>query len=81
MSELRKIPGVGKETERNLLRLGYTDIASLKNEDPEEMYGRDCILQNQKIDRCQRSVYRCAVYYATTENPDPETLKWRNWKD
>ena len=38
MSELRKIPGVGKETEKDLLMLGYTTVASLKNADPEEMY-------------------------------------------
>jgi hypothetical protein len=24
---------------------------------------------------------RCAVYFAKTKNPDPEKLKWWNWKD
>jgi hypothetical protein len=33
------------------------------------------------IDRCQLYVYRCAVYYAGTPGPDPEKLKWWNWKD
>ena len=27
------------------------------------------------------NVYRCAVYFASTEDPDPEKLKWWNWKD
>ena len=81
MSELRKIPGVGKETEKDLIRLGYPTIESLKSADPEELYEQDCILQNQKIDRCQLYVYRCAVYFAKTEHPEPEKLKWWNWKE
>ncbi|WP_249321519.1 MULTISPECIES: helix-hairpin-helix domain-containing protein [unclassified Campylobacter] len=30
MSELRKIPFVGKSTEADLIALGYSDIASLR---------------------------------------------------
>jgi hypothetical protein len=26
-------------------------------------------------------VLRCAVYYASTDDPNPERLKWWNWKD
>ena len=81
MSELRKIPGVGKETEKDLIRLGYPTIASLKDADPEEIYQRDCMEQGVTIDRCQLYVYRCAVYYASTPHPDPEKLKWWAWKD
>ncbi len=81
MSELRKIPGVGKETEKDLLMLGYTTIESLKNADPEEMYERECLMKGCKIDRCQLYVYRCAVYYASEKNPESEKLKWWNWKD
>lgn len=80
-TELRKIPGVGPETERDLINLGYTTVESLKGQDPEDMYMRDCLLHGRSIDRCQLYVYRCAVYYASTENPDPEKLKWWNWKD
>jgi len=25
-------------------------------------------------------VFRCAVYFAENKNPDPEKLKWWNWK-
>ena len=53
MSELRKIPGVGKEIEKDLFMLGYTTIASLENADPEEMYERECLMKGCKIDRCQ----------------------------
>ncbi|NIV18422.1 MAG: pathogenicity locus, partial [Woeseiaceae bacterium] len=26
-------------------------------------------------------VFRCAVYYASEEDHDPELLKWWNWTD
>ena len=81
MGELQKIPGVGKQTEQDLIMLGYTTIASLKNADPQALYERECALRGQKIDRCQLYVYRCAVYYASHDRYDPEKLKWWNWKD
>lgn len=80
MGELRKIPGVGKEIEQDLISLGYTTIESLKGQDPEEMYDRECLMKGCQIDRCQLYVYRCAVYFASEEQPDPEKLKWWNWK-
>ena len=35
MSELRRIPNVGKRTEQDLLAMGYTTIASLKGKSGE----------------------------------------------
>lgn len=81
MSELRKIPGVGKNIEQDLIRLGYSTIESLKNADPEEIYKRDCIMQGVKVDKCMLYVYRCAVYFASTEYPEPKKLKWWYWKE
>ena len=80
-TELQKIPGVGKKTEKDLILLGYTTIESLKGQDPEKMYTRDCLHRGVQIDRCQLYVYRCAVYFAETEHPEPEKLKWWNWMD
>lgn len=80
-SELRAIPGVGPKTAEDLIRLGYPTIASLRGADPEELYRRDCAERGLLIDRCQLYVYRCAVYFAETENPDPEKCKWYHWKD
>jgi len=80
-TELRKIPGVGPQTEKDLIRLGYSTIASLRKADPEELYARDCLERGCTIDRCQLYVYRCAVYFAQTEHPEPEKLKWWYWKD
>lgn len=36
MGELRKIPGAGKQTERDLIRLGYSTVASLRGVNPEK---------------------------------------------
>lgn len=80
-TELRLIPGVGAATEQDLLLLGYPTIASLRGADPQEMYERECRIKGQKIDRCQLYVYRCAVYFAEAEHPDPEKCKWWYWKD
>ena len=80
-TELQTIPGVGKKTEQDLIRLGYTTIESLKGQNPEEIYRKDCETRGFLIDRCQLYVYRCAVYFAETKNPEPEKLKWWNWKD
>ena len=80
-TDLQKIPYVGKETEKDLILLGFDSIASLKGADPEAMYQKECELKGVKIDRCQLYVYRMAVYYAENEVHDPEKLKWWNWKD
>ena len=81
MGELQKIPGVGKNMEQHLRALGYETIESLRGADPEEMYARECALCGRTLDRCVLYVYRCAVYFAETEHPEPEKCKWWNWKD
>lgn len=81
MGELQKIPSVGKDMEQHLRALGYDTIASLRGADPEEMYARECAQSAAPVDRCVLYVYRCAIYFAETEHPDPEKCKWWNWKD
>ena len=81
MGELRAIPGVGRQTEQDLIALGYPTIASLRGADPEELYRLECEKRGVMVDRCQLYVYRCAVYFAQTPGPDPEKLKWWYCKD
>ena len=81
MGELRKIPGVGPKTEADLQALGYQTIDSLRGQDPQWIYKRDCARRGFLIDRCQLYVYRLAVYFAETPNPDPEKLQWWKWRD
>jgi predicted flap endonuclease-1-like 5' DNA nuclease len=45
MADLTRIPGVGKNMARHLTAAGYPDIASLKGQDPENIYARDCLAQ------------------------------------
>lgn len=80
MSELRKIPYVGKKTEADLLALGYTDITSLKGANADDMYERTKALGRGR-DRCILYVYRMICYYISTPNPDKNKLKWWFWKD
>ena len=79
--ELEKIPGVGKTIAQYFVDIGIQSIQDLKGQKPEELYSRLCIHQGKPVDRCTLYVFRCAVYYASTAEPEPEMLKWWNWKD
>lgn len=81
MSELRRIPGVGKNIEEDLRNIGIKAIDDLKGKDPQELYRKDCEFKGFQEDKCQLYVFRLAVYFAETENPDKEKLKWWYWKD
>ena len=80
-SDLRTISGVGSNMEEHLLRLGVSSVASLRGQDPEELYERDCVLHGGVLDRCVLYVYRCAVYFAETDCPEREKCSWWYWKD
>ncbi len=80
-NELLKIPGVGKSIASDFVDLGIKRIDDLKGKNPEKLYEDFCILRGQKIDRCMLYVFRCAVYFASNKEHDPEKLKWWNWKD
>ncbi len=79
--EFRQIPGVGKSIANDLWNMGFRSLQELKNQDPEAMYDRLCELQGAQVDRCMLYVFRCAVYYTSHEQYEPEKLKWWNWKD
>lgn len=81
IKKLQIIPGVGKSLARDLADLGIEDVADLKNRDPQELYEKLCLIRGHHIDRCVLYVFRCAVYFATEPKPDPQLLKWWNWKD
>ena len=63
-SELERIPGVGPNMARRLADIGYTTLNSLRGEDPEHIYQKDCLFQGCQVYRCALYVYRLAVYYA-----------------
>lgn len=78
---LRHIPGVGKVIAHDLRNLGVHSVQDLVGRDPDTLYAELCELQGTRVDRCMLYVFRCAVYYASNEQHDPELLKWWNWKD
>ncbi len=81
LKEFQIIPGVGKSIAQDFWDLGFRSINELKKADPEKLYKDLCILKRAHLDRCMLYVFRCAVYFATETQHDPELLKWWNWKD
>jgi hypothetical protein len=80
LRDFRRIPGIGPNLAMDLWDLGYRSVEELRNADPQAMYEAHCAQTGMPVDRCVLYAFRCAVYFATTENPDPEKLKWWNWK-
>lgn len=78
---LEKIPGVGPRIGDALRALGIEGVSDLEGRDPVQLYERMCVLRGGHVDRCVLYVFRCAVYYATEPEHDPELLLWWNWKD
>jgi hypothetical protein len=78
---LQIIPGVGPSIAQDLQDLGYGVVSDLCNEDPENMYSRLNQIRGERQDPCVLYVFRCAVYFASCEAPEPELLKWWAWKD
>ena len=79
--DLQSIPGVGPSLAQDLRDLGIQHVAELRGQDPERLYGRLIAQRGVHQDRCVLYVFRCAVYFAETAQPDPERLKWWSWKD
>lgn len=61
-TDLTKIPGIGNNMAEHLIKAGYLDIESLKGQDPEEIYTKDCLMQGTQVDRCVLYCYRLAVH-------------------
>ena len=80
-TDLQRIPGVGPSIAQDLVELGVERVDHLNGRDPEQLYTQLCTQRAEHIDRCVLYVFRCAVYFAETPNPDPELLKWWSWKD
>ncbi len=79
--DLQTIPGIGPSMAQDLRDLGYFKVADLAGQDPELMFKRLQLIHGANIDRCVLYVFRCAVYYASEEEHEPELLKWWVWQD
>jgi nucleotidyltransferase/DNA polymerase involved in DNA repair len=81
LKNLQTIPGIGKSISEDLYDIGIKSIDDLEGKDPEELFNKSNKLVGAIQDRCLLYTFRCAVYFAETKSPDPELLKWWNWKD
>jgi len=75
------VPGIGPQIATMLYDLGFRSVEDLQGQDPEAMYIRLMDMRGHSVDRCVLYVFRCAVYFASHKEHDPELLKWWNWKD
>ena len=81
IKDLRVVPGVGNKIAEGLWNLGIRSVQDLNGKDPQDLYESLISLKGRHVDRCVLYVFRCAVYYASTEARDPDLLKWWKWKD
>jgi hypothetical protein len=81
LQELEQIPGVGKTIARYMQNIGINSVDDLKGRQAEQLYDRLCEFKASPVDRCMLYVFRCAIYYASNTDHDPDLLKWENWKD
>lgn len=75
------IPSVGKSIANKFYNIGVRKIIDLKNKNPEELYFKCCAFDNEQHCKCFLYTIRCAVYFASNKNPDPDKLKWNYWTD
>ena len=80
-NDLETIPGIGPRLAEDLRCLGIRKVGDLRGKDPEALYRELEGSAGRHVDRCVLYAFRCATYYASSEKPDPEKLKWWNWKD
>jgi hypothetical protein len=81
LKELQRIPGIGKACAQDLWLIGIKRTEDLRNQNPKHLYDRLNLLTGATHDVCMLYTFRCAVYYATAKNPEPEKLKWWYWKN
>ncbi|HEU5369455.1 MAG TPA: helix-hairpin-helix domain-containing protein [Ktedonobacterales bacterium] len=81
LKDLQRIPGIGPSLARDLWDLGYRRVADLARQDAEALYAALETLRGQPLDPCVLYAFRCAVYFASTDEPDPALLKWWHWKN
>lgn len=81
-TDLKTIPGVGKNMAERLKAIGVTCVEDLVGKDPEELYLKDAArFPGQTLDRCCLYVYRLSVAWAEGRCVDPEKQKWWSWTD
>ena len=79
-SPLKRIPGMDIPSVRDLLDIGISEIDELRGRSPEALLEEIFNLREQ-TPRDRLNYLRMAVYYAETDNPDPQLLEAWKWGD
>jgi hypothetical protein len=71
LRRLREIPNVGPAIARRLAELGFDGAASLRGQDPEELFARTEAIRGAREDPCLLDTYRAVVAFAETGDARP----------
>lgn len=78
--DLEVIPWVGPSIAKDLFEIGVYSPKQMAFMDPEKLY-EDLQAIHGPTDPCVLYTFRSAKYWASTKNPDPKLIHWKNWKD
>lgn len=71
LERLQEIPNVGPAIARRLAELGFDGAASLRGQDPEELFARTEAARGRPEDPCLLDTYRAVVAFADTGDARP----------
>jgi len=83
MSDLLRIPGIGKKFVEDFARININSIDDLIEQDSDSLYSTLCVAnerENHKTSKNYLYVIRMAIYYANGGRK-ADKLKWSAWKD
>ena len=78
---LQQIPGIGKACALDLYKIDIYKISDLENKRPIDLYQKLNYVTGVTHDICMLYTFRCAVYFATEKQHEPEKLNWWYWKN
>ena len=81
LKQLQTIPSIGKACANDLYLLGIRSPSDLHGRNPASLFADLSRITGISQDICMLYTFRCAVYYCTEANPDPQKLKWWYWKN
>ena len=79
LRRLQELPGIGPSLADDLFKLGYRASEDLHGANPVEMFVRLEELAGSAQDPCVFDAFQCAVYFASTEDPEPLLSQWWTW--
>ena len=79
LRRLQDLPGIGPSLADDLFMLGYRAPEDLNGANPSQMFMRLEELTGSAQDPCVFDAFQCAVYCASTQDPEPLLSQWWTW--